>query len=61
MIATLREYLLIGGRFAVLYPELFMLSFLGRLLLATILGPVYNFLGRVVNFLGRLLILKSFK
>ena len=54
MIATLREYLLIGGRFAVLYPELFMLSFLGRLLLATILG-------RVVNFLGRLLILKSFK
>ena len=54
MIATLRAYLLIGGRFAVLYPELFMLSFLGRLLLATILG-------RVVNFLGRLLILKSFK
>ena len=56
MIATLREYLLIGGRFAVLYPELFMLPFLAQILLATILGRVVNFLGRVVNFLGRLLI-----
>ena len=56
MIATLRAYLLIGGRFAVLYPELFVLPFLAQILLATILGRVVNFLGRVVNFLGRLLI-----